>query len=127
MRYTLLAILGVATLLLSESAFAFRCGQKLVRESMHEIEVRKICGNPATERNLGVKVRSVTLPNRRSFENGASIERFPGYGSVHEEVVVTEYVYNFGPRKFMRRLIFEGGVLTEIETLGYGYRESKTK
>ncbi len=127
MRYTLIAILGVATLLLSESAFAFRCGQKLVRESMHEIEVRKICGKPSTERNLGVKVRSITLPNRRSLGNGTSVERYPGYGALQEEVVVTEYVYNFGPRKFMRRLIFEGGVLTEIETLGYGYRESENK
>jgi hypothetical protein len=38
-------------------------------------------------------------------------------------VVVTEFVYNFGPRKLMRRLIFEGSVLVEIETIGYGYFE----
>jgi hypothetical protein len=40
-----------------------------------------------------------------------------------QEVVVTEYVYNFGPRKLMRRLLFEGGVLVQIESLGYGYVE----
>jgi hypothetical protein len=37
--------------------------------------------------------------------------------------IVAEYAYNFGPRKVMRRLIFEGGILVSIEALGYGYRE----
>jgi len=36
---------------------------------------------------------------------------------------VTELVYNFGPRKLMRKLRFEGGLLTSIETIGYGYRD----
>ena len=47
----------------------------------------------------------------------------PGYGHLTQEVIITEYVYNFGPRKFMQRLIFEGGVLERIETIGYGYRK----
>ena len=44
-----------------------------------------------------------------------------------EEVALTEYVYNFGPRKLMRRLMFEGGVLVKIDTIGYGFREKKSK
>ena len=36
---------------------------------------------------------------------------------------MTEYVYNLGPRKFMRRLVFEGGLLATVEKLGRGYRE----
>ena len=56
-----------------------------------------------------------------------TIENFPGYGHYTEEVALTEYVYNFGPRKLMRRLLFEGGVLVKIETIGYGYREKKSK
>lgn len=28
------------------------------------------------------------------------------------------------PRKLMRRLVFGGGVLVSIESLGYGYRET---
>jgi hypothetical protein len=47
----------------------------------------------------------------------------PGVGHFATEVIVTEFVYNFGPRKLMRRLIFEGNVLVEIETIGYGYLE----
>ena len=42
-----------------------------------------------------------------------------------QEVVITEYVYNFGPRKFMRRLLFEGGILVSIEKIGYGYRDER--
>jgi hypothetical protein len=47
----------------------------------------------------------------------------PGVDHFATEVAITEFVYNFGPRKLMRRLIFEGNVLVEIETIGYGYIE----
>lgn len=123
------AIAAIALLLLlhSQSALAFRCGQKVVIKNMHELQVRKACGEPTTERHLGVVVRSVAVPHRRVYGNGVTVERYPGYGQLVEEVVMTEYVYNFGPRKFMRRLIFEGGILVKIESIGYGYREKKTK
>ena len=94
---------------------------------MHEIQVRKACGEPTTQRQLGVVLRAVEIPNRRVNRNGLSIERYPGYGQYVEELALTEYVYNFGPRKFMRRLTFEGGILVRIESIGYGYREKKTK
>ena len=123
------AIAAITLLLLlhSHSALAFRCGQKIVIKDMHELQVRKACGEPTTQRQLGVVVRRVELPDRRVYANGVTTERFPGYSQWVEEVVMTEYVYNFGPRKFMRRLIFEGGVLVKIESIGYGYREKKTK
>lgn len=71
--------------------------------------------------------RGMYIPVRRNLSPGVTIEHFPGYGHYIEEVELTEYVYNFGPRKLMRRLIFEGGVLKKIETIGYGYRERKSK
>lgn len=120
-------MLVTALLLASTSASAFRCGRKLVIENMHEIEVRKACGAPTTSRNLGYTTRGTFVGYRRELSPGVSTEHFPGYGPITEEVVLTEYVYNFGPRKFMRRLIFEGGILTRIETIGYGYREKKSK
>ncbi len=120
-----IAVFSLLFLLYSHSALAFRCGQKIVIKNMHELQVRKACGEPTTQRNLGVTVRSGHLPERRSYANGVTVERFPGYGHYVEEVVLTEYVYNFGPRKFMRRLIFEGGILVTIESMGYGYREKK--
>ena len=123
----LLAVLTVIMLLTSASAFALRCGRKIVTENMHEAQVRRACGAPTTSRHLGYATRGTYIPVRRSLAPGVSIEHFPGYGYFTEEVVLTEYVYNFGPRKLMRRLLFEGGVLVKIETIGYGYREKKSK
>lgn len=107
--------------LLATPAHAFRCGNRIVVEDMHEVEVRRACGEPATMRHIGRTLRGVNVPIRGRF-GGWTTEHFPGYAYT-QEVVVTEYVYNFGPRKLMRRLVFEGGVLVSIESLGYGYRE----
>ncbi len=118
---------GVLLLLLliaASPAHAFRCGNKIVIKQMHEQQVLKACGEPTTVRHLGYAVRSVEIPYRRRLSGGISSEHYPGYGYYTQEVVVTEYVYNFGPRKFMQRLVFEGGVLRSIETIGYGYHKT---
>ena len=111
------------TLLLSEPAAAFRCGSKLVKDGMHELEVVKICGAPASVRHLGSAVRSVDVRAHQPTVPGWRISRFPGYLYYPIEVMVTEYVYNLGPQKLMRRLVFEGGLLVSVETLGRGYRD----
>jgi hypothetical protein len=123
----LIALITMVLILTSTSAFGFRCGRKIVTEDMHEVQVIKACGSPTTSRQLGYAVRGTYLPVRRHVSPGMTVERFPGYGYYTEEVVLTEYVYNFGPRKLMRRLIFEGGILVKIETIGYGYQETKSK
>ncbi len=112
-------LLLLALLLAAPAAHAFRCGNRIVVENMHELQVRNVCGEPASERHLGFVIRSVEVRGRR----GLSAYLYSGYGFVTQEVSVTEYVYNFGPRKFMRRLVFEGGILVSIETIGYGFRE----
>ncbi len=117
-------LLAVLLVLVAVPAHAFRCGNKLVREDMHEQQVLVACGEPATIRYLGTAVRNVHVPTRRRLLPGISSERYVRYGGYNyytQEVVITEYVYNFGPRKFMRRLLFEGGVLVSIEKIGYGY------
>ena len=108
-------------LLLPEAAQAFRCGSKLVKEGMHEAQVIAACGEPTTRRNLGVAVRYYDYRYYRKTSPGWSSYKSPGYGHLASEVVITEYTYNFGPRKFMRRLVFEGGILETIEKIGYGY------
>lgn len=105
-------------LLAGDPAYALRCGSQLVKEGMHEIEVKAICGRPVSERSLGYVIR--THADRTS---GNSRTRY--YGGYQNEVLVTEHVYNFGPRKLMRRLRFEDGFLVSIETIGYGYREDR--
>lgn len=113
----------MALLLGAAPAHAFRCGNKIVIEDMHEQQVINACGEPTAMRHLGYTVRAIGLPHRRSLITGDTSSRFYGMNYYTEEVVVTEYIYNFGPRKFMRRLVFEGGFLVKIESIGYGYRE----
>ena len=117
------AALLLASLVVTTPAHAFRCGNRIVVTDMHEAQVRRACGEPTTRRNLGTTVRGILIPYERRVLPGMSGTIWPGHGRYVEEVVVTEYVYNFGPRKLMRRLVFEGGVLVSIETLGYGYLE----
>jgi hypothetical protein len=112
-----------ATLLLSEPAAAFRCGSKLVKDGMHELEVVKICGQPASIRHLGYAVRSVEVRAHGQTVPGWTISRSPAYHFYPAEVMVTEYVYNLGPQKLMRRLVFEGGLLVSVETIGRGHRD----
>lgn len=122
-QFTSVGVLLLLTMIFASAAHAFRCGNKIVIENMHEQQVRIACGEPTTIRHLGYAVRSFGLHDRRTLSDGFSAARYPGFGYYTQEVVVTEYIYNFGPRKFMRRLVFEGGVLISIETIGYGYRE----
>jgi len=112
-------------LLFAEPAEALRCGNKLVKDGMHEQQVIAICGEPDAKRNLGYALRTYSPPVRRRLGPGFTEYRFPGYGVYAQEVMITEYVYNFGPRRKMRRLIFEGGMLVRIEDLGYGYRKKR--
>ena len=120
-----LTIAAIILLLLAEPASAFRCGNKLVKEDMHEEQVLAICGEPASIRHLGYTLRTYSVPYRGRYRGTYRLYGNPGHGVYSQEVVVTEYVYNFGPRRKMRRLLFEGGILVSIEDIGYGYHKKK--
>lgn len=122
-RFAVAATALVASLLFAAPAAAFRCGSKLVKDGMLEAQVIAICGQPASMRDLGVVLRSYEYRYARRIGPGWTEYYRPGFGDYAQEVVLTEYVYNFGPRRLMRRLLFEGGVLVSIESAGYGYRE----
>lgn len=120
-RATSIFVLAALLLMAAGPAQAFRCGNRIVTKDMHEAQVRRACGAPTTMRHIGRALRNINVPYE-SRHGGWTNRHFPGYGFM-QEVVITEYVYNFGPRRLMRRLVFEGGVLVSIESLGYGYRE----
>ena len=119
------SVVLLLALLFAEPAAAFRCGSKLVKDGMHEQQVVAICGEPTAIRHLGYALRGYDLRMRRRLSPGFTEFYHPGYGNYVQEVIITEYVYNFGPRKMMRRLLFEGAILVSIESLGYGYHEKK--
>jgi uncharacterized protein DUF2845 len=111
---------GAAILLLgllaTSPAFAdgFRCGTKLVLEGAPRSEVAAKCGEPTEV----ITMRSVF---RRPVIWTSGRPYFIGEDYI--EVPVESWLYNLGPNKLMRRIRFEGGVVTEIETLGYGYNK----
>ena len=119
----LIIVAIVVGLLVADAAQAFRCKSKLVSDGMHEQQVLAICGKPTTMRHLGYTLRSVDVRVR----SPGGFHRRHTFGHLTQEVLVTEYVYNVGPRRLMRRLIFEGGVLVSIDTIGYGYHEKRAK
>ena len=111
-RIALGLLLGLAVLAASPAFAAIRCGTKLVSEGDTRSEVAAKCGEPTevvTEKS--VFRRPVIWSRGRPY--------YIGEDSI--EIQVEAWVYNLGPNKLMRRLRFEGGVLVEIESLGYGY------
>jgi len=103
-KYVLFAIL---LLLASPSAFAMRCGTRIVTEGTQDFQVRERCGEPFYA------------------DTYVSTEVFGAYGPVqnYRDVQYDVWYYNFGPRHLMRRFVFRDGVLAREETLGYGVDE----
>lgn len=114
------ALLAVL-LSVSNPAHAFRCGTRIVIDGMREHEVRAFCGEPTHTKHVGYAIRAYLPPGRR--QAGILSSSKYRYAAYPQEVPVTEFIYNFGPRRLMRILRFEGGILTHIETAGYGYHE----
>ena len=108
-------------LVMADSAWALRCGSRLVKEGMHESEVIALCGEPQSVRRLGYVLRPYIIKRPAGNFGHRSTRRI--YGGYHQELAVKEMLFNFGPHKLMRVIRFEGGLLTSIDTAGYGYRE----
>jgi hypothetical protein len=91
-----------------------RCGTKLVGEGDSTYRVRQLCGEPVSAVRR-VELRSIRVP----------VARHPsGHGSAYAErtveVVIDEWIYDFGPQKFVRHLTFEQDRLIQTVTSGYG-------
>jgi hypothetical protein len=77
-----------------------RCGSELITKGTSQAKVAALCGQPAQVVRPAVS---------------AGVE--PGVSDVEDEV----WVYNLGPNKLMQRIRFRNGVVSNIDTLGYGY------
>ena len=100
----------VGLLLAAADAHALRCGRQLVQVGDHKTDVLEKCGEPeSADTRFGVRGSRLRHPY-----GALQIEEF-------EEVLIEEWVYNFGPRKFKQFLQFEDGVLKKIDNLSYGH------
>lgn len=119
------ALIAVATVLLSTSASAesIRCGHKLASKGDSLYEVRAVCGEPdASDRRMEVR----TIRRRVSGPCFKDDEGRTRCGRVEErsvEVVIDEWTYDFGKRRFLHYVTFEDGRLVQVRTGSYGYKD----
>ncbi|QKJ66206.1 DUF2845 domain-containing protein [Deefgea piscis] len=87
-------------------AASIRCNQVLidVGDSMGRVE--QYCGSPTKAQQYKVPITYLDKHGHRR------------HGGKQE---YTDWVYNFGPNRFMARLRFMSGEVTQIDELGYGY------
>jgi hypothetical protein len=98
----------------------FRCDTgRLVDRGDHMHEVRNKCGEPDA---AGQRVERRTRKEKvRRWINGVA-EEFTEEREV--EVVLDEWVYDLGPRRFIRTVTFENGRVVLIESGERGSRRS---
>lgn len=117
----LLLLLSVIS---SYPVFALRCGHQLVDLGDYKEDVIDKCGRPESidvhiERRGARNFVGGSSNLIQRYQNGSSIN----YGQqqyVEIDVVVEEWIYNFGRRKLQQYLRFENGRLKEIKSLGRG-------
>lgn len=102
----------------ASSAEAMSCQNRLVIVGDPMVRVLDLCGDPST----------VT---ERVVHRTQQVQRYVAPGVIVTDVVtvsvtLTEWVYDFGPTRFMRGLVFEDGTLRVIDTLGYGTPSGRT-
>ncbi|MBO9661382.1 DUF2845 domain-containing protein [Dokdonella sp.] len=104
------ALLVLFLLFAAPSAFAMRCGSRIVDVGTQDFQVRERCGEPFWT------------------DQYTSVEVIGAYGpqEVQRTVQYDVWYYNFGPRQFMRKFLFSDGALVREETLGYGVEEIGT-
>jgi len=112
-------------LCMSTPAHAFRCGSRIVSEGDHYSKVLKICGEPAGVQERVIYREGITRPRFRvEGPNGLRYDQeVVQYERSYVEVLVEEWTYNFGPRRLMQLVRFENGFVTDVDQLGYGFRE----
>jgi hypothetical protein len=91
------------------SAQALRCGNALVSEGDHKLEVHKKCGKPIYVEKW-LDQNSTRTRSKRGLRD-----------KVYKSVEIESWTYNFGPHRFMQLLRFENGILKEIRDLERGF------
>lgn len=114
---------------IAAEADTMRCDRNLISRGDHQGEVLASCGEPVISTRKTIYRSGIPRSRFRSLSPGHNF--YSGYSDlsndellIHNrsvvEVPVETWTYNFGPRYFMREVIFTDGRVTRINTLGYG-------
>lgn len=104
------------------AADGMSCGNRLVSKGDSPYQVRSVCGEPDDARRR-VETRTERRRVRVPCEHGAArCERTVEHTI---DVIVDEWTYDFGRRRFLRFLTFVDGRLASVQTGGYGTRDDR--
>lgn len=111
-RLLVLALVTLSAWSFSSDASAMSCQRRVVSRGDSQARVLQYCGNPVTKtERLIQNSSSILVP----LASGGFAVQSQGVSVVQER-----WVYNFGPRRLMREITFEDGIIVRIRTLGYG-------
>ena len=118
-----LPLLGASVLLSAAgvSANGMRCDNKLVQPGDSSYDVKSLCG-PPDDMQQRTEQRRVT----RAVERPCNTQPTGRCAFVVEDivdVVIDEWIYDFGPQRFVQYLTFEGGKLLRVKSGGYGHKQ----
>jgi len=119
MNLKMLLALGVLSLAGSAHADgSLRCKTRLISPGAAAYEVRSVCGTPDDTQ---------TRTESRTVRRAVSVPCNVGVCStlVDETVTVNveEWIYDFGPQRFIQYLTFESGKLINIRSGNYGKKQ----
>ena len=122
-------IVLIATMSMGERAMAMRCGNKLVLKGDHQAKILRFCGDPTHMLQRAIYRSRPTRQFTSRHSDSRRVREALGDDEIlistrsFVEVLIEEWTYNLGPRKLMRVIRFENGIVTDVRHLGYGYRE----
>ena len=122
-------IVLIATMSMGERAMAMRCGNKLVLKGDHQAKILRFCGDPTHMLQRAIYHSGPTRQFTSRHSDSRRVREALGDDEIlistrsFVEVPIEEWTYNLGPRKLMRVIRFENGIVTDVRHLGYGYRE----
>lgn len=117
--WVLPAFMGLAALGQSSSANAdtMRCNNRLVSTGDTRYDVRATCGEPD---DISQRVEYRTA-NGRCWQEGERV-RCERTDERIIEIVIDEWVYDFGRNRFIEYVTFEQGRLVRVRTGSYGHK-----
>ena len=117
----LLAAVGVSS---SARADSLACDGRIVSSGDSRYEVKSVCGEPddATQR---IEYRTVSGRVAGPCERVGGKLRCSQTREQVVEVVIDEWVYDFGKNRFIEYLTFEQGRLTTVKEGSYGHKPAK--
>jgi Protein of unknown function (DUF2845) len=117
----LLAGLAVVLIAAKSSTDSMRCGNRIVGTGDHQAKVRALCGEPDDTDSR--KIYRAGLPRRdwSSDDTNFTDEELLIHNRSLVEVEVEVWLFNQGPRRLMREVVFHDNKVVAVNVLGYGY------